>query len=485
MYLIKLYKDENDIDGTIIHSPWGTSPIKIDSEELRLPINDIGSLTAKIYPNNPAFSAIGSKSMIMVKNVKSNQIIFEGRVLYPNEIMEDDGTLYKEYVFEDEFSFLHDSTCNYMKLKGDPKGILKSLLDVHNKEVEPYKRFTIGNVTVKNNLPNTYYYIDDTTSTYDAIKDKLLDRDALGGELQIRKVNGVRYLDWLEKIGEKSKTEIMLAKNLISMSKEVDPSEVVTRVKPRGGRIENKNENESNASQPRVTIASVNNGVEYIDAKPELIKEFGIRGGQVTFDDVNEPKNLYAKGKTFIDNQFIATGNYKVKAVDLSLLGLAADTYIRGWSYKVVNPLMNTNDFLRITEINVNINNPSESAMSFGDRQLTMAEYQNNLKKETQKAVVKISDNLITQRNQVSSVANEVNDIQKTVSEIQSEIETADIAMIKQNLESLSLAVSNLDQSINLLPTAKDIEVIKSEIATQNQKLSDLEKKINELGGKN
>src|SRR5690606_13460260 len=99
-------------------------------------------------------------------------------------------------------------------------------------------------------------------NTFDTIMDKLIDR--LGGVLRVRKENEVRYLDYLSQEKIVKPTEIRLAKNLKSITQEIDPSEAITRLIPLGTRIESEDDEATDASQARLTIAEVNNGIDFL-----------------------------------------------------------------------------------------------------------------------------------------------------------------------------------------------------------------------------
>src|SRR5699024_5513184 len=153
---------------------------------------------------------------------------------------------------------------------------------------------------VTTSTDNVYFYLSAEKSTFEEIEDKILDR--VGGELQIRKENGTRYLDVLERVGEDKSTEIRIAKNLKSISQSVDPTEIITRLTPLGTRVESEDEDATDASQARLTIEDVNNGLPYID-RQDLIGEFGIQGGSVTWDDITLPSRLLSTARNWINGQ--------------------------------------------------------------------------------------------------------------------------------------------------------------------------------------
>ncbi|MFS7000957.1 phage tail spike protein, partial [Carnobacterium maltaromaticum] len=322
MYRVEI---ENNGKSTIIHSPtaldYENIPLLL-AGQIKKGINTISTFDFSYLNNNPAYGNLHPlRTLISVTDTLKNKEVFRGRVLSPTDSMESDGAFSYRYLCESELGYLQDSVQKWFKAQNMTIiQFLTYLLSIHNSQVEPYKRFLIGNVTVVNNTDNVYYYVDDSTSTLDTIKDKLLDR--LGGELQIRRENGVNYLDYLVEIGKHSNTTIELGKNMISASKSMDPTEVITRIFPRGIRLESEEETNTDASQPRLTIANVNGGIDYLNASQELIDRFGIQGKAMNWDDVTQADILKMKGQQYLDNQKVVSYKYTTTAADLSLLNL-------------------------------------------------------------------------------------------------------------------------------------------------------------------
>ncbi len=217
-------------------------------------INVIDSFTFTIYPNHQAYNSIHPfLTKITVFNTKTNKYEFVGRVLMMKKRMESSGLISTEVVCESELGYLNDSITGYGEYHDTSvRDYLQIILDNHNKQVSADKQFQVGIVEVEENL---YRYLG-YDKTFATIKDKLLDR--LGGELRVRYDNGIRYLDYLTEVGEEKKTDIRLAKNLITIEQEQDPSDIISRLIPLGNKI-------SDDTEERLTISEVNNGINYID----------------------------------------------------------------------------------------------------------------------------------------------------------------------------------------------------------------------------
>ena len=361
-------------------------------------INTIDNFTFKIATNNIGYNKLNAlTTLVEVLNIKNNNLEFKGRVLLPVESMDSNGIFLKNVTCESELGYLMDSSTVY----GDYHNIsvrdfLKVIIDNHNSQVDEEKKFEIGNVTVVDNNDSLYRYLG-YVKTFEAIKDKLIDR--LGGELQIRYENGIRYLDYLESIGEVKSTEIRLAKNLQSIELEKDPTNIISRLLPLGNKLED--------SEERLTIESVNNGIKYID-DIEAIEEFGVIVDSVTWDDVTQVSNLLKKGQEYLKENNRIKKKYKVTALDLSTIGLDFDSFEVGNSYPVINPLMNINENLRIIEKTIYIYNPQSSTLGIGDKLEDIKDYQlNNI--ATAKEVKTVKETVQTTVSALNSVSVELN----------------------------------------------------------------------------
>ncbi|WP_199198165.1 phage tail protein, partial [Carnobacterium divergens] len=380
MYQV-LIKNSPKGDELEIHSPF-SNDLKLTKGSVKPGINAFDSFDFSFLPNNPSFGKLKPlTTLIRVVDTKLNKNIFKGRVLIPTDRMESSGDFNCSYICASDLSYLQDSVQKYGKFQNTtPEQFFRYLIDVHNSQVEEHKRFVVGIVTVTNNTDNVYRYVDDLATTWGTIQDKLISR--LGGEIRVREVNGVNYIDYVTEIGEHTDTTIELSKNLISISKSVDPTEIVTRIYPRGERLESEEESNTDASQPRLTIASVNNGREYLNASNELINEFGIIEKAVEWSEVTQPQILKSKGQQYLDEQKSAKTQYSLTAVDLSLIDLDIRRFEIGNYYPLKNSVMGIDDELRVVGMTIDIIDVETSELTIGDRFISLSQYQAELKKK-------------------------------------------------------------------------------------------------------
>src|SRR5690625_2888885 len=374
MYRVSIHNGNQE---TVIHSDK-FNDIKLESGSIKQGINTADSFSFSILPFNRGYNQLFPlKTLIKIKNTLTNHYEFEGRILSPTENMEESGAFSKSYVCESELGYLNDSRQRHGEYHDiTVRGFLQVIIDNHNADVadDPIdKTFEVGIVEVDSSTGTLYRYLG-YENTFETIKDKLLDR--LGGELRVRKENGIRYLDYLWSIGEQKTTEIRIAKNLQSITKEVDPTEYVTRLIPLGERIESEDDEATDASQARLTIESVNDGKDYlIDHETEQTLGTIVYGTQV-WDDITQPSILKTRGEQWLAEQNRMKVQHKLTALDLSIIGKDPDAYEIGCWHPVINPIMDIDEKLRIVGKSIDIINPENNDLNVGDQFKKASDYQ-------------------------------------------------------------------------------------------------------------
>ncbi|MCM2675569.1 phage tail spike protein [Alkalicoccobacillus plakortidis] len=441
----------NDGKRTEIHHPE-FNELKLQEGTIKQVVNLASTFSFKFLPFNPGYNLIRPfKTLVEVKNMKTGKMEFEGRARVPSEYMDDSGKFGKSLLCEGELAYLNDSAQRHGEFRDITiRAFLQHMIDQHNREIANDnidKRFVLGNVTVVNNTDNVYRYLG-YESTWASINDKLIDR--LGGELWIRKENGVRYLDYLEKGGDVKKTEIRLAHNLKSIEKEADPNEIITRLIPLGVTIESEDEQAVDASQARLTIESVNNGLDYIE-DDQARAAFGIITKSVNWDDITIPANLIRTGRNYLAENNRVKVKHVIEALDLYNIGKDPDSFECGNSYPVINPIMAINETLRVVEKNIDIINPANNNMIVGDLFKTASQYQNDVNRSA-RTVVDLQNTIHRQARTIGILRSEVDGVNETVSIIKITLEDNDLPGLDQAVKDLNAALDELNESLGDLP---------------------------------
>lgn len=448
MYIVTANNGEGDI---YLNVPSTNNNAQRITGTIKKGINVIDSFSFAIYPNNTAYSQLQQlKTKVRVFNEKTNKLEFIGRVLMTKPKMDSNGLLLTNVVCESELGYLMDSVTKYGEYHDiSVRDFLQIIIENHNAQVSEDKHFTVGKVEITGTL---YRYLGYEESL-NAIKDKLIER--LGGELSIRYENGVRYLDYLSETGVHTSTEIRLAKNLLTIEQEKDPTQVVPRIIPLGAKIEDSDE--------RITIASVNDGVDYID-DVEAIETFGLVAKSVTWDDVNYPDILMRKAKEYqIANNRILK-KHKIDAVDLSLINLDIDSYEVGNYYPVINPLMNINEELRVIEKTIVIESPEQSSLTIGDKFEDIKDYQLGMLKSA-KSVEVLRGNISSTVTIVGEVNTELQNTVASVTQIGDNLNTTNAVVLTHNQ-------ALIDLSNQMLQTMQEVSHLKETTSTISEKVT-------------
>lgn len=439
MYRVTIYDGPDDPIGEIIHMDG--AKVRKAPFKLNLRKEGIDDVSIKMNVNNPGWLKMHPKrTLIEIYNERTGNYIFKGRVLKPTRKMNEAGIFTKTFVCEGRLAYLHDSEQSWEKVQDTTiADFFKKLIENHNEQVETYKRFKVGRVTVKNNTDNVYRYIR-YGSTYDEIKEDLM--DSLGGYLQLRDEPDGTYIDYLEEIGEVREEPIHLKNRLQSFDSEIDPTEVITRIRVLGATIDEEPEEGSEETQavssPRITMASVNNGKDYI-VDEALEKEFGIQYGTIIYDDVRDPNTLLNRAKSYRDAQQSAKISYSITALNIDLIRTDVEALVLGNTYPVMaNVEFNTVDYLQIVEMTIDSENLQKHQLTVGSTFKTLTQYQAlQAKRLTQVYTLKATvDRQSRQLNLVSSGQKQLSELYNAVSENAGKVPDIE-KQLKQILESL------------------------------------------------
>lgn len=363
----------NGTEKTTIHSD---NLDRISGGKIVKAVNAVDSFTFTIYPDNAGYDKLKPlTTSVTVTDDNTGKNVFIGRVLKCPDSMDEQGLICKTVTCEGRLGWLYDSVQPYIEYKMvGVRTVLASFISKHNAQVGDDKHISVGQVTVT--AENNYTYSVNWVSTMDAISEQLVGK--FGGEIQLRDQDGKVYIDYLEHIGHGTDTKIELTVNLKTISREVDETSVITRLYPLGAKLTD--------SEKRLTIGTVNSGKDYIEDSA-LVAKYGVISGTQTWDDVTQASILKTKATAFLKSANKAKKQYKITAVDLSTIDMNFEQFELGCWYRVVNPLMGIDEDLRIIGITINLDNPEQSELTFGDKFETMTGFMTAKTKSLQTAI--------------------------------------------------------------------------------------------------
>lgn len=466
MYRIKLYDGPDDSNGTVIHSPYANgTKVKFDMD---LVMEGISSMEFTINPKSKKWGNIENlDTLIRVHNIKTGKLIFDGRVLMPTQQMSSNGMFTIKYVCESKKAYLHDSRPRYAKLQDiSISDTFAWFINRHNSLMPPHKRFKVGICTVTSNTDNVYKFVGYGT-TYEEIQENLIDK--YGGYLVMREESDGTYLDYLAEVGEVKNAPIKLRKNLQDMRRDIDPTNVITRIVPLGARLEAAEGQTADASMPRLDIKSVNNGLDYIE-DAALIDEFGVIEGVLELDNVNTPSTLKLRGQQFFEQQRAARVSYDVSALNMNLLDSTLDEYEVGNWYPIDNPGFAINENLQVIGLKINGDTPQKNTLVIGEKHVALTDYQIIANKAAKRSL-KIQETVDRQSALITSLNSQVNNVNNVVDVINVQIGEADLPGLKQSVNDLNANVDTLNQSIGDIPVYGPVTATESGLMIPEDKI--------------
>jgi hypothetical protein len=279
---------------------------KIIDPSLELELNKTGTFDFIIYPNNPNFGKLRKmKSIITV--YQNDYLIFRGRILNDEQGFYNE----KHVSCEGELAFFVDSIQRPYSFKGSPSDLFAQLINNHNAQVTDDKKFLVGNVTVEDK--NDYISRSDNiySNTLDSLMNKLV--NPLGGYLIVRHESDGNYLDWLKDFDTVADQTIEFGKNLIDLNRIIKGENVATAIIPLGAKL-------NETGEERLTIAEVNNGLDYVFDE-EAVEMYGWIFRTETWDDVTVASNLLRKAKDFLSSAKNLVGSIEISAIDVPAIG--------------------------------------------------------------------------------------------------------------------------------------------------------------------
>lgn len=346
-------------DDTLIYDST-VEDYKIGKGDGALETNKAGSFTFSLYPEHFFYNSFVKKKTVITVT-KSDKILFRGRVL-------DDKVNrwnLKEIVCEGELNFLQDSVIRPYDFTGTPEELFVKFVNDHNSQVDEFKRFRIGTVTVLD--PNNY--IARKNSAYENTLSNLNSRmigDSLGGYFHITHGDDgkdpIPTLHYLADFTEISSQTIEFGVNLKDYLKKGDGKEIATAIIPLGAEIDDGN---SETENPRLTIADVNGGVDYVHDEA-AVAAYGWIYQTVIWDDVTVPANLKAKAEAYLADITGESITVELTAIDLHMLDRSIESYGVDTYVRAVSEPHNFADTLLCTKQTFNILKPDSDTVTLG-----------------------------------------------------------------------------------------------------------------------
>ena len=348
-------------DGYVLHDS-NIEQLTLINPVLTVEVNKSGEFSFQIANNHPYYDKIINKRSY-IEVYQDGEWLWSGRPIKVNTALK----LVKTVTCEGELSFLHDSNQRIAEYHDmSVKDYFTTLINKHNAMVDESKQFTVGNVTVTDSNDSLYRF-SNYEDTFDTIQDKLIDR--LGGYLLTRHVDGVTYIDYVQSYPYITNQVIEIGSNIIDLSLEESSADTISALIPLGKKlteISEESPQQESTGEERLTIESVNNGLDYI-VNDDAVSRIGMVFGTVTFDDVTDPYNLLAKGSEELTDRIYNTLVISLNIFDRSFIDKSMAAFRLGASVIANSPKHGLNHKqMMISKMQISLVDVSKSKIEIG-----------------------------------------------------------------------------------------------------------------------
>lgn len=471
-------------DNTLIYDST-LEDYKIAKGSVTLETNKSGSFTFSIYPDHFFYdSFIRLRTVISV--YKSGEIIFRGRIL--NDVT--DYRNNKVITCEGELGFLQDSIIRPFSFNGTPEDLFKKFINEHNSQVDEFKRFKIGTITVVD--PNNYIARNNSNyeSTLSNLNSRLIE-DSLGGYFYITHGEDGRdpipTIHYLADFNTVSSQTVEFGSNLRDYTKTIKADDIGTAIIPLGYSIGDS------ADSPKLTIAEINDGKDYVYSE-EGVALYGWIFKVVPWDDVTVASNLKNKAEAYLENLIKQNITIELNAIDLHLLDRSIESFKVGDYIRVLSVPHNFDSTLLCNKQKLDLLNPENDSLILGYTYSTFTETNNKVSSSVssiptiQAAVNNITNKVTALNSTVNSTKEDANNalesyrtVSKELGEISGDLEVI-AGLVTENARNISTNATNISTNAeNIVVNTRDIKTVRGDLEVLTKAVTENTKDIKTL----
>lgn len=468
--MYKIYADDTVIyDSTL-------EDYKIGKGSITLETNKSGSFTFSVYPDHFFYdSFVRLKTVITV--YKSGKIVFRGRIL--NDVT--DYWNNKVITCEGELGFLQDSIIRPFSFTGTPGELFTKFIEEHNSQVDEFKRFKVGTISVED--PNDY--IARSNSNYESALSNLNSRlieDSLGGYFYITHgedgTDQIPTINYLADFTKVSSQKIEFGSNLKKYTKTVKADDIATAIIPLGHEVDDGDDSTEN---PKLTIASVNGGKDYVYSESGVAL-YGWITKVVKWDDVTEASNLKTKAEAYLDNVMKQNITIELNAIDLHLLDHSIESFNVCDYIHVISEPHNFDSTLLCNKQTIDLLKPENDSIVLGYTYSTFTEISGKVSSAV--------SNIVNIQSTVNNISNRLTVLNKTVTDTGQNADEAlenyqevskELGEVSGDLEVVAGVVT--ENARNIATNASAIATNASNIATNASEIDTLKSDLEIVAG--
>ena len=381
-------------DDYVIHDPR-IDELQVVNAKCELEVNKTGALTFQIHPLHPYYD-------ILQKHTSQITLLQDGEVLFRGRVLNDDISFekIKTVECEGELSYLLDSIQKpkYYAINNSNKTIrdfLTTIINNHNSQVDDFKKFTVGNVTVTYEDDEALSVKANYDNTLSLINTNLIEN--LGGYLIIRYEGNNKYLDYVADYTNVCNQVIMFGENIIDLKNTIKGENIYTAILPSGKSI---------VEGVEPTLKDLADGTydtmikkdDYV-YNPEGVNAYGWIWRHIEYKTPSSSRLLQysiADLKNSVNVEF----TLELTALDLHLIDVNIDRIKVGDSIRCVSKPHDIDLVMLVKSMSINLDDPSKTSIKLvvpSQAQYispgNLTDSVNKNKKQTDKSINDTNDN--------------------------------------------------------------------------------------------
>ncbi len=401
---------------------------KLTMAKVTVGANQAGNFTFTVPPCNMAYGNF-HKLIDYVDVYKDDELIFSGRVYSIQKKFDTQLTI----VCEGLLAILNDSILRPFTHEGSFADLIGVIIENHNSQVEANKQINVGTIQVSDSEVYREYQLHATSMS------RITDlASSYGGYYYLRKESNGLYFDWLTGFSTQAEQSIDFGVNELSNYQEETSADIITVLIPLGA--EQFAEDGTNISN-RLTIGSVNSGIDYLEADASYIAQYGRITGVNIWDDVTVPAILKSKGQAYLNSKLVPKITITADAIDLRDAGYDIESLRWGMQVQVNSAPHGLNGtwFDLITQA-LDILSPNSNKVTLSSVQEGYIVQQSTIAKDNMNAVETVVANYVT-----NEAIKKINDLSNDIGIKFTEYE----ALIEQTEESITQSVTEKINYVN------------------------------------
>ena len=365
----------------IVHSPLMALQDRIAiTPILERELNRQGSLTFSVAPTHPMYDDL-SPRLSYVSVADDNSEIWRGRVISTERGFNGVRKVY----CEGELSYFNDTRWLPYLYKGTRKGLFALIVNYHNQNVDAARQFALDSAgTTIDDTNQIRICTSEAKTSWEMLQDYILDYGYLvtykdGNNVKIKCISRSDMTDV-------SDQTIEYGKNLLSLIDGENASNVITRLIPYGGLLEEgqpgyidgepTSAGSWNGNRLTIETATGQNGSRYIEDST-AVALWGVIVGTATFDDItvngttaadvtSAANRLLSAARGELNRRIGKTISIDVTAIDLSMVTPAYDPIEIGQNVWVISEKRDIKVRLMCKKLVLYLTQPDKNVFSLG-----------------------------------------------------------------------------------------------------------------------